>query len=267
MEVNGRKFTIGADPELFVGLNGKFVSGHDLIPGTKQEPFSVPDGAVQVDGMALEFNIDPCESAEEFKAKLQSVKNTLKGMIGDMDFLEDCSVTFDEQFLEGIPAKNKELGCEADFCGWTYNQVPKPDELKLMRTAGGHVHIGGFPTDDPYSKKHFYTCARLARILDSTIGVYSLLWDDDDERRKMYGRAGSFRPKPYGMEYRTLSNRWVFSEKLTQFVFEGVERALKLASQGFDPLESQPFIEDIINQSLRSHYFFEENVFAQELAA
>ena len=49
---------IGADPELFVKKDGVVVSGHDLIQGTKADPFPVQDGAVQVDGMALEFNIE-----------------------------------------------------------------------------------------------------------------------------------------------------------------------------------------------------------------
>ena len=50
---------IGADPELFVMKNGKFHSADDLIPGSKDEPYPVENGAVKVDGMALEFNIRP----------------------------------------------------------------------------------------------------------------------------------------------------------------------------------------------------------------
>jgi hypothetical protein len=55
------EFKIGADPEFFLRdkATGKFVSAHGLIPGTKRQPMKVDKGAVQVDGMALEFNIDP----------------------------------------------------------------------------------------------------------------------------------------------------------------------------------------------------------------
>ena len=62
MLVNNKKFTIGADPEVFVAdsLTNTFVSAHDLVPGTKLEPFAVNKGAVQVDGMALEFNSRCC---------------------------------------------------------------------------------------------------------------------------------------------------------------------------------------------------------------
>ena len=50
--------TVGADPELFVKKGRSFQSAYGMIPGTKQKPKKVIKGAVQVDGMALEFNID-----------------------------------------------------------------------------------------------------------------------------------------------------------------------------------------------------------------
>ncbi len=38
-----------------------------VIPDTaKEKPFPVTNGAVQVDGMALEYNIDPASTVEEF---------------------------------------------------------------------------------------------------------------------------------------------------------------------------------------------------------
>ena len=61
-----------------------------------------------------------------------------------------------------------------------------------------------------------------------TIGIYAQMWDGDHKRRQMYGAAGAFRPKTYGMEYRTLSNKWIFNPKIVDFVYRGVERALKL---------------------------------------
>ena len=53
---------VGCDPEVFVAKGGKFISAHGMIPGTKKAPHKVERGAVQVDGMALEFNIDPAAS-------------------------------------------------------------------------------------------------------------------------------------------------------------------------------------------------------------
>ena len=41
----------------------------------------------------------------------------------------------------------------------------------------------------------------------------------------MYGKAGAFRPKPYGMEYRVLSNFWLTSDVHMGNVFHLVSRA------------------------------------------
>ncbi len=62
-------FTYGCDPEVFLMVGDKYVSAHGLFPGTKAEPFKVEKGAVQVDGLALEFNIDPAKTPEEFAAR------------------------------------------------------------------------------------------------------------------------------------------------------------------------------------------------------
>ena len=257
MLVNGREFTVGADPEVFLGKAGAFVSAHDKLPGDKRNPHKVECGAVQVDGMAAEFNIDPAKDFEQFKSNLDTVQGVLKSMIGDLDFIEDVSVFFDKEFADQIPAENMMLGCESDFNGWSMMDNNPPEETTMMRTAGGHVHVGGFFTNDIFSDTHFGASARLARTLDETIGVYSVLWDKDDQRRSMYGKAGCFRPKFYGMEYRTLSNKWIFSDKLVRFVYDGVKEAL---GKMFDPdYNPDPEIRSIIDESRRDSHFFQNN--------
>lgn len=263
MKINGIDFTIGADPEVFVQDKGKFISAHNLVEGTKEQPFVVNNGAVQVDGLALEFNIDPASDFKTFYGNMESVKNTLSNMIGDKEFLNKVSVEFDEDFIKNIPEFNLMLGCESDYNGWTGEENIPPDGDNLMRTAGGHVHIGGFFSDDPFSKEHFYTCAKMSRILDYTLGVYSILWDKDDKRREMYGQAGCFRPKKYGMEYRTMSNKWIFDKKLCKFVYDSVERAITLMfNNDFNPDEE---VRKIINTSDRDNNFFKGNNFCKGL--
>jgi hypothetical protein len=260
MKINGVEITFGADPEVFVkDLTSvtRFMSAHNLIPGTKAMPFPVKQGAVQVDGMALEFNIDPASTFEEFDNNLTVVQQQLRSMIGDREFLEDVTVYFDKDFVKDVPMVNLMLGCEPDYNGWTLDANPEVDGSKNMRTVGGHLHIGGFETDDPFHPNHFNKMARLARILDETLGVYSILWDKDDNRRSMYGKAGSFRPKRYGMEYRPMSNQWIFKKPLVEFVFnaakEGVE---KFFQTGYEPSE---MVRSIIDNSDRTSSFFSGN--------
>lgn len=263
MKINGVDYSIGADPEIFMGHKGQFVSAHDKIPGDKLNPFKVDKGAVQVDGMALEFNIDPANDYEEFQNNLDVVQSILKSMIGDHEFLDNSSVYFDEEFASKIPTVNLELGCQPDFNGWTMMETPTPDQTKLMRTAGGHVHIGGIYTENMYNRVHFGECGRLARILDETLGVYSVLWDKNDERRSMYGQAGCFRPKTYGMEYRTLSNSWIFKPNLVKFVYDSVVRALeKFSDKNYQGDES---VRQIINTSDRNSHFFNNNPYVKLL--
>ena len=257
MKIADMEFTIGADPEVFIGKDGKFVSAHQTsIKGSKQNPQKVEKGAVQIDGMALELNIDPAFSEEEFEVNLTTVYNQLKQMVPDFNFLEVASVMFDKEFYNSVPDENKELGCDPDFNA--YDLLPNPRPCSgLMRTAGGHVHIGGMPYPDPEHPLHMGRSAFLTRILDSTLGVYSILWDYDDKRRSMYGKAGCFRPKTYGLEYRTLSNAWIFNPKLVKFVYNSVEEALR--KMFVEDWESNEDIVHIINESDRSHSFFKNN--------
>lgn len=260
-------FTIGADPEIFVGQDGVFQSAHDMVPGFKWNPHKVDKGAVQVDGMALEFNIDPVNTYEAFQHNLDTVRQQLSEMIRpfNVDFLQEVSVFFDQNYLDTIPIMNKELGCQSDFNAWVMDENRPPNSRKLMRTAGGHIHIGGFPTEEEYDPEHFEKAASMARLLDEEIGVYSILWDTDDQRRGMYGKAGSFRPKTYGMEYRTLSSKWLFKPQLTKFVFDGALRAFTRFVEG--DITTGEDVQTIIDRSQRDHPLFDGNCLADQARA
>jgi hypothetical protein len=136
-----------------------------------------------------------------------------------------------------------------------------------MRTAGGHVHVGGFFTNNPHSPVQMGMSAYLSRLLDRYLGVYSILWDKDDNRRSMYGQAGCFRPKPYGMEYRSMSNAWTFNKKLIRVVYDGVEQALTrmFSEQEVEEVYGSQEIRQIINSSDRNHSFFKNNRKAEEI--
>lgn len=214
---------VGADPELFMKNpdDGSFVSAHDRVPGTKWEPFAVPSGAIQVDGTALEFNIDPAASVDEFVANIKNVRATLESYVPGFNVVAEPVATYaDDYFKWDVPSSAKELGCTPDYNGWTYDVNPRPDpDGKPYRTGSGHIHIGWTDGMDVYNKDHFQRCGNVARQFDYYLGVPSLLWDPDPVRRSLYGKAGAFRPKPYGMEYRVLSNRWLASDDLMRWVY------------------------------------------------
>lgn len=230
MQVQRQAVLVGADPELFMRHTdtGDFISAHGRVPGTKWEPFKVPFGAVQVDGTALEFNIDPATTVDEFVHHIQHVRQTLVDMVPGYNVVAEPVAYFEPDYFKfEVPSSARELGCNPDFNGWTEDVNPRPDpKEKPMRTASGHIHIGwgeGFDVED---KDHFLFCCKVSRQLDYYLGMPSLIWDKDGTRRELYGKAGAFRPKSYGMEYRVLSNRWLDNEALMRWVYNTVQTAM-----------------------------------------
>ena len=210
---------IGADPEVFVKQNGQVVSGYGLIPGTKDKPHPVVNGAVQVDGMALEFNIDPAGSSKEFVSNIISVLSTLRDMVPKHELVLEAVAKFDRKYLDKQPKDAVRLGCDPDYNAYTVKRNSLPDQTKPFRTAAGHIHIGWTKDVDVYNPLHIKDCVKAVKNLDIMLGVPSVLFDDQTERRELYGKAGAFRPKPYGVEYRVLSNKWLQSVKLMEFVY------------------------------------------------
>lgn len=228
MKINGNNFTIGADPEFFVKQFGKLTSAHGLVPGTKESPFTVPKGAVQVDGMALEFNIDPADNYEQFEDHMSSVLGSIIEMVPGYEIFVEPVADFGQEYIQAQPEEAKELGCSPDFNAYTKRANPRPDANTPFRTASGHVHIGW--TDAPVDindEDHLDACRALTKSLDVWLGLPSLLWDNDDRRRSLYGAAGAFRPKPYGMEYRVLSNKWINSPILRETVYKNTIKAIQ----------------------------------------
>lgn len=239
---NKSQFTVGCDPEIFVKMDNEFICGHDLIPGSKTEPFKVMGGAVQVDGMAFEINVDPSKSAPEFMRNIRMVMAELQGMVPPgMELAHGVPFAdFGQQTMEFAPLEAKILGCDPDYCGWTGQENPRPDgDAVTFRTAAGHVHLGWEANvKDPYAdKQHFELCCELAKHMDYYLGIYSVLWDPDNRRRAMYGKAGAFRAKPYGMEYRTPSNAWLAKPELQQWVFDASMKALEDFFSGDRPAD------------------------------
>lgn len=207
--------TIGTDPEFWVKLDNKFVSAHGLVEGTKYNPQIVRYGAVQVDGMALEFNTDPVTTKEDFSYNIYQVLAAMRNLIPskyEFDFSPVAHFGFD--YISEQPDEAKELGCEPDFNAYTGKVNPTPDSNGDFRTAAGHIHIG-IDRELTVAEQQ-----KLVILCDLFMGLPSLSWDSDTKRRELYGRAGCFRVKPYGIEYRTLSNAWLESRELQERVFE-----------------------------------------------
>lgn len=243
------EFLIGCDPEVFVKKNGTFLSAHGLIRGDKKNPFKVRNGAVQVDGMALEFNIDPAATEDQFCINVQDVLSQMCLMVPDYEVVATPVAHFDPVYLKNQPLEALELGCDPDFNAWTGYANERPNGNRPMRTAAGHVHIGWTTGANIENAEHKSMASAAARQMDFFLGLPSLFYDEDTERRSMYGKSGACRFKPYGVEYRTLSNAWLKSEELMRLVFRNAQKGMKaMMNGGFLPIKYGD-IQDIINTS------------------
>lgn len=236
--------TIGADPELFlVDVNGKFISAVGLIGGTKDKPRPVGNGvAVQEDNVAVEFCIAPATKVEEFIASCEFALTYLSKYVMDKGlFLSiTASKSFDEDQLKNRTAQR--FGCDPDFNAWTGKTNPAPQASDPhLRSAGGHIHIGYDGLDK----------LQLGRWCDITMGLHSVLEDSDTARRELYGKAGAYRPKPYGIEYRTLSCYWLQSQELMKKVYERASEAVERVKSGWalDANTDGVAIQNVINNS------------------
>lgn len=244
---------IGTDPELFLKDEaGRYVSAHDLIPGSKHMPHRVNRGALQPDGVAAEFNTDPAATADEFLANIDQVieqlQSTFKALRPDLTIAITPTATFEKEYFDGLPMVATVLGCTPDYNAYTGGENDPPSTDEPFRTGSGHVHVGWGRGFKPQHKDHFEKCRLMVKQLDTVLYVSSLLWDSDDKRRTLYGKIGAFRPKTYGVEYRPLSNSYLQSKEIQRTVFEITKRCSELFLNEGVALFEDPMAVEIVNK-------------------
>lgn len=239
---------LGCDPEIFLkDAAGGLVASCGLIGGSKEHPRPLPLGegyAVQEDNVAIEFNIPPAESAEQFINHINSTMEHLRKEIGAMGlvFGNESAAFFPRAQL--IHPGALEFGCDPDFNAWTRKMNPRPKAPdETLRSAGGHVHIG--LDIQPTGERTIM----LIKLMDLfTVG--SVLMDNGQLRKELYGKAGAFRTKSYGLEYRSLSNFWVFEDKLIDWVWKCTSSAVNAWHDNIiNPDEDKDTILDAINNN------------------
>ena len=217
---------LGSDPEcLLVDTAGNFKAVCGLLDGhDKWNPLQVPDMeqgfTFQEDNVCIEFGIPPASTSEQFKHHIKAVQQRFLAEHKHLKFSNlSCVVMPDSEMKH--PAAHI-FGCEPDFNAWNgkVNKKPSPPTPN-MRSAGGHVHI-----------ETRLDVRKVIQACDLFLGVPSVLMDNGEMRKQLYGKAGCYRPKPYGGESRTLSNFWIFDDKYVDWVWRNTERALDHVSKG-----------------------------------
>lgn len=214
--------TIGSDPELFLRdqRTGQVRAAVGLIGGTKDKPVPVKGHEgyfLQEDNVMVEFNIPPATTGSRFARRiltgLEVVNHVVRttGLPLELD-IGACSRMFPPTEL--LTPQAQQFGCSPDFNAHEQGQpwpTIKPVQLEepdgAWRFAGGHVHIG-YESEAPE-----WVAAAFADVF---LGLPSVSLDEQGTRRALYGQAGRYRPTKWGIEYRTLSNFWIWDEHLSK---------------------------------------------------
>jgi len=254
---------LGCDPEIFLkDAAGALIASCGLIGGSKEAPRPLPIGegyAVQEDNVAIEFNIPPASSSVEFVNHINSAMDYLRKEIAAQGLVfgpESAALFPKSQLLH--PAALV-FGCDPDYNAWTRKVNPRPKAAdETLRSAGGHIHIGDLGDLTPDDM------VMIIKLMDLQAGVPSVRMDDGILRKELYGKRGAFRPKPYGLEYRTLSNFWVFDSRLVDWAWKATSLAVDAwRNKTINPDEDDAAILDAIdnnNQAAASYLIDKYNL-------
>lgn len=235
------KVKVGADPEFFLfdSKTKKHVSAHGIVPGDKANPHKLNYGAVQLDGTAVEFNIEPASTAFEFKHNIEATLGQIRKMVpSDLEFSFEPAVFYEKDYFDKVPDKHKEFGCDPDYNALSRNpakpKVPPAGVNPLMRTGAGHIHLGWTEVEDPLNPIHFWDATEVTKQMYYVFYQAETVWEKPNERKKLYGGGASFRPKRYGCEFRSPSNAWVKYPNLYNFIFETSQAVVNKLEKGMN---------------------------------
>ena len=246
-----KNITLGADPEIFIENDVEIVSAEGLTEGGSKHfprPISEVGHAIQEDGIMFEYNIPPSATEEEWVENHKFCLDYLEILANANGYKLSnvVSAEINPRYLQTPQATT--FGCEPDFNAWTKQINPRPLASDWqLRSAGGHIHIG--TKEDPIE---------VIRAMDLFVGVPSIIKDPGGERRReLYGMPGAYRIKPFGCEYRVLSNFWIFSRELVEWVYNQTAKAIDFVESGetIDPKHAAVIQECIIKSNKDAYEF------------
>lgn len=90
-------------------------------------------------------------------------------------------------------------------------------------------------------------------MMDLFLSVPLVIMEPDSKRKELYGKAGAFRPKPYGLEYRTPSNWYLSDKKLMKWAYNSTQTAFKFFTKnGQLQRDLAVHVQEVINNNNKS---------------
>lgn len=191
--------------------------------GTKSEPTTLEPGFVcHPDSCGVEFTTPPASSTEEFCDAIQHGVSLVSRHFGmDFVFLNRYDVGPLIGALQAIaPDVAKTIlarGCDPDWWvpepGMPGVKRPRPPAGTTLMELGGHLHI-----DTPKGVPDEMIVTMLAFVLKDHHSEYTNTW---------YRRPGLYRPKAYGIEYRSLGAEWASSRGKCASIFNTIQHHME----------------------------------------
>lgn len=218
------EIALGADPEIFLErADGTLIPAFTFLP-SKYEPLRTPEEGCNYywDGFQAEFNIVPSVDINDC---LKSVRFGLKALHRAAQNSDPTArlslktvVETPLEMLASLPPEFVEFGCMPSYNAYNISGLGLDGINCPYRFAGGHIHFGIARSDEAMN-----AIPSIMRALDAILGVACVsLFENFDNpvRRKYYGLVGEHRLPPHGLEYRSLSDAWLFNPKLASTVLD-----------------------------------------------
>ena len=232
---------LGTDIEMFVinKQTKQAINACGIVQGSKYKPYEWKPGFfTSLDCVMMEYNTPPTNDKEIFKKQILDSQEYLNSLLHtDLELSPFPYYEMDEDQL--CTTESITFGCEPDYNAWTgkTNRVSVNPLTFKGRSAGLHLHID---VEHQLQKQ-------LIQLLDFTLAIPGLLLEPDNERKKLYGKAGAYRDNNKWVEYRTLSS-WFQQPQYLDFLWDNSELALNLLQDNFKEFKAYD-IKNIINNN------------------
>jgi hypothetical protein len=236
----GHCMKMGSDPEIFVedknsgevipafNFLGSKASGKDLTYNG-----SYGGKKMYWDGFQAEFETTPLDclayQVDSVFCGLKGVYDKAKAHNPNARLSADTVKFIPTEALMSAAEEHVTFGCMPSKNAYGMEGKKLPARECPVRSAGGHIHFGfvGKKTEEQIIEN--------VKALDAILGVacVSLFAKyDNPARREFYGLAGEYRTPPHGLEYRVLSNAWLFHPLIMNIVFDLSRKVVVLSDKG-----------------------------------
>ena len=237
---------LGCDPEFFFTD-----SSNKVVPSTQiVEP---NEEGVIIDGFQGELNprADSCRQrhACQIACGITLAQRMAKEKKATVNLMK-MGVVIDDDVWKKTPLSLKKFGCSPTLSAYDENHKRVTGLREKFRAGGGHIHLG--------FTGHKEDLKEIVKLMDITAGLVSVLLDRDTDnvrRRKNYGRAGEYRAKSYGVEYRVPSNFWLRHYVLMSLMFAQVRTAFTLFTRNHTKELLTLCPEDMVRKAINENDF------------